>query len=95
MEKCIEKRVNWAIFSDKFGVWFPHVNHGWYDKNPDNVTEAEFNFLLNNFDQQLRAYDEVMFYHNPSRFHSLYRRLIRETQLRDSVSLFSHLSEIA
>lgn len=39
MNKCKEKKVNWAIFSDLYGVWFPDIEHEWYEKDPDTVTE--------------------------------------------------------
>lgn len=94
MKRCRQEKVTWAIFSDQFGVWFPHVKHEWYEKDPDSVTDAEFNGLLDDFNQHLRAYDEIMFYHNPGRFHPLYRRLTQETHLRSRVTLFTHLSEI-
>ena len=35
--------VNWAIFSDKYGVWFSNGLHEWYEKNPNKITEEEFN----------------------------------------------------
>jgi hypothetical protein len=41
MNKCKCNNVNWAIFSENFGVWFPHVEHEWYEKDPDTVTESE------------------------------------------------------
>jgi hypothetical protein len=31
MNRCKEKKVQWAIFSDKYGIWFPHEKHEWYD----------------------------------------------------------------
>ena len=93
MEKCKATRVNWAIFSDQYGVWFPHVLHEWYEKNPDTVTDAEFHVLLRNFDDSLSNYDEILFYY-PGRFHPLHRRLVKETKLGGKLSLFSHLSEI-
>ena len=27
MNKCKEKRTNWAIFSDKYSIWFPSEEH--------------------------------------------------------------------
>src|SRR5215469_18271872 len=39
MRRCKDKRVAWAIFSDKYGVWFPEVRHEWYEKDPDTVTK--------------------------------------------------------
>src|SRR5262249_16967111 len=94
IEKCKATGVNWAIFSDQYGVWFPHVVHEWYEKDPDTVTDAEFRVLLRSFDDSLSNYDEILFYHNPGRFHPLHRRLVKETKLGGKLSLFSHLSEI-
>ena len=94
MNKCKEKRVEWAIFSDLYGVWFPHVEHKCYEKDPDTVTEQEFKKLLEDFEEKLVAYDEIWFYHNPGRFHPLYKRLLRKTMLRDKVKLFTHIKVI-
>jgi len=65
MGVCKSKRANWAIFSDLYGVWFPTVEHRWYEKPPSSVTEKEFIGLLSDFDKQLRSYDEIWFYYNP------------------------------
>lgn len=94
MSKCKEKKVEWAIFSDLYGVWFPNVEREWYEKDPDEVTEEEFRKLLEDFDEKLATYDEIWFYHNPGRFHPLYQRLLRETKLKDRVKLFTHIKEI-
>jgi len=94
MNRSKEKQVNWAIFSDLYGVWVPNVTHEWYDKDPDTVREEEFENLLHDFDEKLRNYDEIWFYYNPGRFHSLYERLLQETRLRDRVRRFTHMREI-
>jgi hypothetical protein len=94
MNKCKEKNVNWAIFSDLYGVWFPDIEHEWYEKDPNIVTEQEFKSLLENFDQALQDYDEIWFYCNPGRFHPLYKRLLQETKLKNKVKLFTHIREI-
>ena len=94
IKRCKEKGVEWAIFSDKYGVVFPDQKIEWYDKPPSKVTEQEFRRLLNDFDQKLAPYDEIWFYHNPGRFHSLYKRLLTETKLRDRIRLFTHLKDI-
>ena len=94
IKRCKEKGVEWAIFSDKYGVVFPDQKIEWYDKPPSKVTEQEFRRLLNDFDQKLAPYDEIWFYHNPGRFHPLYRRLLTETKLRDRIRLFTHLKDI-
>jgi hypothetical protein len=33
--QCEASGVRWAIFSDLYGVWFPEVQHVWYEKDPD------------------------------------------------------------
>jgi hypothetical protein len=70
--------VKWAIFSDKYGVWFSDNLHEWYEKDPNKVTEAEFNQLVNEFNKSLGQFDEIWFYHNPGRFHKLYKKLLRK-----------------
>lgn len=92
---CKRTRANWAIFSDLYGVWFPSIEHQWYDKAPESVTEHEFGELLSDFDEKLLDYDEIWFHYNPSRFHPLYDRLLTETKLRDRVRRFTHIAEIA
>lgn len=94
MNKCKDEQVKWAIFSDLYGVWFPNVYHEWYEKDPDTVTEQEFENLVNDFDQKLREYDEILFYYNSGRFHPLYERLLQETNLRYKVKRFTHIREI-
>jgi hypothetical protein len=94
MEKCKEKQVKWAIFSDLHGIWFPNVEHGWYDKDPDTVTQLELENLLNDFDLKLREYDEIWFYYNPWRFHPLYEKLLQRTKLKGKVKRFSNIGEI-
>lgn len=95
VERCKEKGVEWAIFSDKYGVVFPWEKIEWYDKHPNSVTPDEFQYLVENFVGRLSEYDEIWFYHNPGRFHPLYKRLVEEARKRGlEVILFSHISEI-
>jgi len=95
METCKQKGVRWAIFSDLYGVWFSEEKHTWYDKSPDSVSEAEFKELLDNFDNRLAGYDEIYFYRpSPIYFHSLYRRLLQETRLRERIRIISSIYEI-
>lgn len=94
MRKCQQKEVKWAIFSDKYGIWFSDVTNTWYEKNPRKITEEEFEVLKDNFDRRLKSYDEIWFYFNPGRWHSLYRRLLKETKPRSRLRTFTHLKEI-
>jgi hypothetical protein len=95
INKCKNKGVSWAIFSDKYGVWFSGSMHEWYEKDPNKVTETEFNQLVSEFNKSLSQFDEIWFYHNPGRFHRLYRKLLKKSELKNKIKLFSHLDEIA
>lgn len=94
MKRCKQERVRWAIFSDLYGVWFPDRRHRWYEKAPSSVSEEEFSDLVKDFERTLAKYREIRFYYHPARFHRLYKRLIRQTQLRGRVRLFTRVKEI-
>ncbi len=96
MKTCLERGVEWAIFSDEYSIWFPHEKHRWYDKSPNDVTDEEFAKLLREFDEKLSTYDEIWFYCNyrSPRFHSLYKRLVGQSSLRERITLFSHWWQI-
>ena len=53
---------------------------------------SEFEDLLQDFETKLRGYDQVWFYHNPGRFHPLYKRLIQRASLK--TTKFTHLPEV-
>lgn len=95
METCKQKNVKWAIFSDLYGIWFPEDKHTWYEKSPNDVIEPEFKALLTDFDDKVQEFDEIYFYRpSPVYFHSLYRRLLKETRLRDRIRIISSIIEI-
>ena len=94
MDTCKDEGVSWAILSDLYGIWFPHIKHEWYDKSPYEVTEKEFQNLLKDFDKKLAKFDEIWFYRNPRYFHSLYRRLLNSSSLKQKIHLFSRKYEI-
>jgi hypothetical protein len=93
MDKCKSSEVTWAIFSDLYGVWFSPVEHEWYEKNPDTLTEAEYETLRSNFDEQLATFSKIFFYY-PDEVHPFHRRLLDETALADRVKMITQLSEI-
>lgn len=95
MDECQRCNVRWAIFSDLYGVWFPQVPHQWYEKDPDMLTEAEFEALRKNFDEQLSTFSDIRFYNASGDLHPFHRRLLLETTLAEKVTLFTHLSEVA
>jgi len=45
MNKCKDRSVNWAIFSDERGV-FSNIKYGWYEKDPEKITPQEFDKLV-------------------------------------------------
>ena len=54
MNHCLREGVQWAIFSDLYGVWFPEVEHEWYEKDPNRITDSEFEHLLRDFEAKPR-----------------------------------------
>jgi hypothetical protein len=68
MKSCMKNNVEWAIFSDNYGIWLSKERHSWYEKSPDSVTDKEFDKLVDNFNTRLKDFDEIWFYYNPSRF---------------------------
>ena len=95
MDTCKQQGVNWAIFSDLYGIWLPEEKHAWYEKAPDDVSESEFKALLENFNDRLAGYEEIYFYRpSPVYFHTLYKRLLQETKLRERIRIISSIYKI-
>ena len=94
INRCQEKKVQWAIFSDLYGIWHPYQKHPWYDKHPNTVTDEELQKLIRNFDEDLKDFSEIWFYNNPSWFHRLYKTLVKRSSLSDRITLFSSLKNI-
>lgn len=96
MERCKKKKLRWAIFSDKHGIWFPGENHEYYEKSPDEVTPQEFARLLKDFDTKLSGYDEICFYYGTpdNCVHDLYKKLLRETLLGKKLTVIRYAREI-
>ncbi len=59
IKACKEKGVEWAIFSDKYGVIFPEEKIEWYDKHPGKVSPEKFEKLVDNFVKRLSEYEEI------------------------------------
>jgi len=81
MRTCKQKDVDWAISSDKYGIWHKNIKKSWYEKSPNSVTEEEFNKLVDDFNRKLKDFDEIWFFYNPGKFHKSYRKLIRKKTL--------------
>lgn len=95
MQTCVALGVRWAILSDLYGVWFPAEKRIWYEKAPGSVTEAEYKELLTNFDERLKNYTKIFFYRpSPINFHSLYRRILKESVLSDMIQIISSIYDI-
>lgn len=95
IERCEREGVNWAIFSDRYGFIFPDDEIEWYEHSPDDVTGYEKQGLFKNALGQLEGYERVYFYHNPGRFHRLYRELFDYLRARGiDIKLISHLTNI-
>ena len=92
MDRCKFKKVRWAIFSDKYGVWFPEVRHPWYEMSPDNAL-LEFPNLLADFDEKMKGFDPIYFCPGVGgpRLHGLYRGLARQSRWKDRIKVISFL----
>lgn len=98
MSRCKSTGVSWAIFSDQYDVWFPHVRHRWYEKHPNEVSDHEFERLVENSAGKLRKFDVVYFYgnHKSHYFHPLYKKIINALRKRRiKIEKICHLDEIA
>lgn len=73
---CKSNSYQWAIFSDHYGVVFPHEEIAWYSKPPATVTGDEMVLLLENFISRLSAYDEIHFHHRVEETHTIFKRIV-------------------
>ena len=73
---CKENGLDWAIFSDKYGVVFPQETIAWYSKPPSEVTEEEFAGLLESLITRLSGYDEIWFLQREGETHPLFQRIV-------------------
>lgn len=95
MERCKTMGVNWAILSDRYGIYLPNEHREYYEKHPDTVTPEEELQILHDFEHQLENYDEIWFYVRPETFHPFYERVLRNGKLAERVTLFEQLELIA
>jgi hypothetical protein len=91
---CRDAKVEWAVLSDRYGIWFADETREWYEKMPEDVTEAEFRALVKDFDAKLARFGRIRFYHEPGRLHELYRRIIEASTLSDRIEMFTDLKVI-
>lgn len=88
---CSQHNHTWAIFSDYYGLVFANEKIEWYDKNPDCVTNKEYERLLYITLKKLTAYDEVFFYYNIDTYHTLYVNLVNDLKKFKTVVLLDRL----
>ena len=92
MDRCKAKKVRWAIFSDKYGMWFPEVRHPWYEFSPDEAL-PQFPDLLADFDEKMKGVELIYFCPGVGgpRLHGLYRGLVRQSRWKDRIKTISFL----
>lgn len=94
MQTCMHKGVNWAILSDKYGVFFPIEKHEYYEKPPASVTPEEERAIIEQFNQRLTGYDEIWFFVRPETIHPFYERVLKGSELSTRIHLFTDRLEI-
>lgn len=92
MERCKQKNVQWAILSDRYGIYQSDDCRAWYEKHPDTVTSQEKDIIIQDFDSKLDCYDEIYFFVRTESFHPFYEKVLKETALADRVRFFQDLS---
>jgi hypothetical protein len=102
MRRCLWAAVEWGILSDKYGIVFPGEAIEYYELHPDQLTHPQIRQLIQNFVERLGVYDEILFYHNPPRFHRVYRYILDQAQKQfraqkssTRIILFSKLDNIS
>lgn len=94
MQRCHIKNVNWGILSDLYGVYLAKERHVWYEKHPDTVTIEEKKLIIQDFDDKLSLYNEILFFARPRTFHPFYKKVLRETDLCKRIQAFYEITRI-
>jgi hypothetical protein len=94
METCKKAGMDWAILSDRYGIYFAYDEHEYYEKHPDTVTEEEEKQITRSFEEKLTGFDEIWFYIRPATFHPFYERVISTNSLSMRVKFFESLAQI-
>jgi hypothetical protein len=94
ISRCKKSGVRWAIFSDKYGVWFSDEKHCWYERSPDDAI-SDYPRLLSDFDDKMKDFAVIHFCPGVGgpRLHRMYRRLVSESRWKDRIRI-SPFSEI-
>lgn len=94
MTACKHAGVNWAILSDKHGVFLPGDRHVYYEKPPATVTPDEELVIIHQFEQKLSGFDETWFFVRSETFHPFYERVLNSSSLHDRITIFKDLNSI-
>ena len=94
MDVCKSYPVDWAILSDKYGVFFPNEKHEYYEKPPASVTIEEEAVIITQFNERLAGYNEIWFNVRAETFHPFYERVLKRSNLVDRIHLFEDIREI-
>lgn len=101
MKRRKETGVKWAIFSDKYDVWFSNYKHEYYEEPPSNVDPRnfpeKFKRLVKNSIRKLKNFEVVYFYgnHKSHYFHHVYKILINDLRKHGiNVVKICHLDQI-
>jgi hypothetical protein len=94
MERCKEKNVQWAILSDRYGVYQSNDCNAWYEKHPDTVTPQEENAIIQDFNRKLDLYNEIHFLVRADSFHPFYARVLKKTILAERIQSFQDINSI-
>ena len=94
MNACKSHKVNWAILSDNYGVFFPSEKHKYYEKPPAIVTPEEEAVIIAQFNERLAKYDEIWFYVRSEIFHLFYDRVLKASTLAERIHLFENIKKI-
>lgn len=91
IEFCNRKNLQWAIFSDLYGLIFSFEKIQWYDKSPDSISNTEYEQLLKLTIKKLVSYKHIVFYYAPESLHPLYKRLISDLKKYKKIVLLERL----
>jgi hypothetical protein len=94
MERCKEKNVQWAILSDRYGVYQSNDCNAWYEKHPDTVTPQEENAIIQDFNRKLDLYNEIHFLVRADSFYPFYARVLKKTILAERIQSFQDINSI-
>lgn len=92
--RCKESENNWAILSDRYGLFLPDEKHAYYEKPPSSVTLEEEMAITRDFHIRLAEYTEILFYVRRDTFHPFYERVLKNGPLAGRTTLFEDLKNI-